>query len=125
MILDTCALLWLAINQSMLSESARKKIEESPLVGVSAISIFEIGQKYKGGQLELSLPTKEWFQRAITQHNLTVIDLSAEICLRATELPDIHKDPFDRLIIASAISVGRPVITTDSIFDKYGIETIS
>jgi PIN domain nuclease of toxin-antitoxin system len=68
---------------------------------------------------------KVWFERAITQHNLTVIDLSAEICLRATELPDIHKDPFDRLIIATAMSRGTPVITGDSIFAKYGITTIS
>jgi PIN domain nuclease of toxin-antitoxin system len=125
MILDTCALLWLAIDQRMLSESALGMIAESSVVGVSAISAFEIGQKHKRGQLELSLPPKQWFQRAIARHNLTVVDLSAEICLRATELPEIHKDPFDRLIIATAMSTGRPVLTGDSVFDQYGIETIA
>lgn len=125
MILDTCALLWLAVDQAKLSTTALKAIEESPILGVSAISAYEIGQKYKNGRLQLSLLPKVWFERAITQHNLTVIDLSAEICLRATELPDIHKDPFDRLIIATAISRGTPVITGDSIFAKYGITTIS
>lgn len=125
MILDTCALLWLAVDQAKLSTTALKAIEESPILGVSAISAYEIGQKYKNGRLQLSLLPKVWFERAITQHNLTVIDLSAEICLRANELPDIHKDPFDRLIIATAISRGTPVITGDSIFAKYGITTIS
>ena len=125
MILDTCALLWLAVDQAKLSTTALKAIEESPILGVSAISAYEIGQKYKNGRLQLSLLPKVWFERAITQHNLTVIDLSAEICLRANELPDIHKDPFDRLIIATAISRGTPVITGDSVFAKYGITTIS
>jgi PIN domain nuclease of toxin-antitoxin system len=125
MILDTCALLWLAVDQAKLSTTALKAIEASPILGVSAISAYEIGQKYKNGRLQLSLLPKVWFERAITQHNLTVIDLSAEICLRATELPDIHKDPFDRLIIATAMSRGTPVITGDSIFAKYGITTIS
>jgi PIN domain nuclease of toxin-antitoxin system len=125
MILDTCALLWLAIDQGMLSQSALETIESSPTVGISAISAFEIGQKFKRGQLELSLPPTQWFLRAITRHDLTVINLSAEICLRATELPQIHKDPFDRLIIATAMSTGRPVVTSDSIYAQYGIETIS
>ena len=125
MILDTCALLWLAVDQTMLSASALQAIEESPILGVSAISAFEIGQKYKCGKLRLTMLPKPWFDRAISQHNLSVIDLSAEICLRATELPDIHKDPFDRLIIATAMSKDVPVITGDSVFAKYGIETIS
>lgn len=125
MILDTCALLWLAIDQSMLSESLLERIASEPVVAVSAISAFEIGQKVKRGQLELSLPPQQWFQRAIAAHNLSVVDLSAEICLRATELPEIHRDPFDRLIIATAMSAGKPVITRDSVFAKYGIETIS
>jgi PIN domain nuclease of toxin-antitoxin system len=124
MILDTCALLWLAINQRMLSESALKSIDATPNLGVSAISAFEIGQKYKSGRLELSLPPRQWFERAIAQHRLTVIELTADICLRAMELPDIHKDPFDRLIIATAMSEGRPIVTSDSFFERYGIETI-
>lgn len=125
MILDTCALLWLAVQQDMLSKSALEAIDATPDVGVSAISAFEIGQKYKRGLLKLSLPPRQWFDRAVSRHRLSVIDLSADICLRATELPEIHKDPFDRLIIATAMSKGTSVVTSDSIFDKYGIETLS
>ena len=125
MILDTCALLWLAVDQSMLSRSTLEIIENSPKVGISTISAYEIGLKYERGQLELSLPPNQWFQRALSKHDLNVINLSAEICLRATELPGIHKDPFDRLIIATAQSVGSPVVTADPVFSLYGIETIS
>ncbi len=125
MILDTCALLWLAVDQGRLSESTLEAIDATHSVGVSAISAFEIGQKHKRGQLKLSLPPRQWFERAVAQHKLSVFNLTADTCLRATELPEIHKDPFDRLIIATAMSEGRPVITTDSVFGKYGIETLS
>lgn len=125
MILDTCALLWLATGDLRLSESSRKLIENATIVGVSAISAFEIGQKHRKGSLRLPAPPSEWFHTIIHHHELAVIDLSADICLRATELPEIHRDPFDRLIIATAMSLGRPVITTDSVFEQYGIETIS
>lgn len=67
---------------------------------------------------------KQWFERAIAHHNLTAIDLSAEICLLATELPEVHNAPFDRLIIATIMPEGTSVITRDSVFERYGIETI-
>jgi len=125
MILDTCALLWLAVDQQMLSQSTLSLIEDTPEVSFSAITAFEIGQKYHKGSLALSLPPTEWLQRAIEKHNLSPINLSAEICIRATELPEIHKDPFDRLIIASALTLGRKVVTTDANFAKYGVEVIN
>jgi len=125
MILDTCALLWLAVEQKRLSEPTLEAIDATHSVGVSAISAFEISQKYKRGQLELALPPRQWFERAVTQHKLSVLNLTADVCLCATELPEIHKDPFDRLIIATAMWEGRPVVTSDSVFEKYGIETLS
>lgn len=125
MILDTCALLWLASGDPQLNASIRGLIEAAPNVGVSSISAFEIGQKYQKGKLRLTTRPTEWFETIIEHHQLSVIDLSAEICLLATELPEIHKDPFDRLIIATAMNAARPVVTNDSIFNQYGIETIS
>lgn len=124
MILDTCALIWLAVDQSKLSHAALRAIDETTELNISSISAFEIGQKYKRGQLELSLAPRAWFNRALAQHKITVIDLSPDICLAATELPDIHKDPFDRLIIATAKARHQSVVTSDLIFEKYGVETI-
>ena len=125
MILDTCALLWLAADQSALSENTLTQIDQAPKLGISAISAFEIGQKYKRGQLKLSLPPMQWFERAIQKHRVTVIKPSVEICLCATELPDIHKDPFDRLIISTALLQQQTVVTTDTVFPLYGVETLS
>lgn len=125
MILDTCALLWLAAGDSQLSDSTRDLIENATFVGISSISAFELGQKYQRGKLTLPAQPSEWFQTISKHHTLTVVDISAAICLQATELPKIHKDPFDRLIIATALSTGRRVVTNDSVFSLYGVETIS
>lgn len=125
MILDTCALLWLASGAPQLNAEIRGLIEAAPDVGVSSISAFEIGQKYQKGKLRLPTRPSEWFETIIHHHQLSVVEPSAEICLRATELPEIHKDPFDRLIIATALTSARPVVTSDPIFKQYGIKTFS
>ena len=124
MILDTCALLWLASGDPRLSDSTRERIATAPNVEVSAISAFELGQKYNQGKLKLPTSPSKWFPSITDHYDITVEALSAEICLLATELPEIHKDPFDRLIIATAMTKGTPVITRDSIFERYGIEII-
>jgi PIN domain nuclease of toxin-antitoxin system len=125
MILDTCALLWLATGSAELSEATRALIEASPEITVSAISAHEIGQKYQIGKLRLPATPSKWFYTITAHHRLSVIDISAEVCLRATELPEIHKDPFDRMIIATAMKKHCAVVTKDSIFSRYGIKVIS
>ena len=85
MILDTCALLWLA------DESARDKISEptldlinnSAVVYVSAISGFEIGIKVAVGKLKLPVSPAKWFKTVLEFHHLDQIDLNLDICLKA------------------------------------------
>lgn len=125
MILDTCALLWLAAGDPRLNDSTRKLIADSPSVGVSAISAFEIAQKSRKGHLVLPDPPSEWFRTITDHHQIDRLNLTAELCLCATELPEIHKDPFDRLIIATALQLDRPVVTADTNFAKYGVGVLS
>lgn len=70
------------------------------------------------------MPPSEWFHAIVKHHGLTVINLDADICLRATELPQIHKDPFDRLIISTALRLEREVVTADAVFSSYGVDTL-
>lgn len=126
MILDTCALLWLAGESitDKITSSTLELINDSPLVYVSAISGFEIGTKVGGGKLSLPASPTEWFNAVLTFHNLEMMDLSLDICIKATELPKIHKDPCDRFIIASALKYGFPVVTSDTRFKEYGVEVL-
>jgi len=125
MILDTCALLWLAQGSGKLSKMARSRIEAAPVVYVSAISGFEIGVKYRAGKLDLPALPSDWFKAVIDHHGLTIFPLDLEICIRATELPEIHRDPCDRFIIATAQIHTFPVVTPDPVFREYDIEIIS
>ena len=124
MMLDTCALLWLASGEKKISRAALKQINEAPAVYVSAISGFEIAIKAGRGKLQLPLAPQEWFEKVIAHHGLTVLPLELNICIAAAQLPPIHNDPCDRFIIATARLNDLAVVTTDENFEKYSLTVL-
>ena len=124
MILDTCALLWLAAGSKKLSRATIKAIDEAPAVYVSTISGFEIALKVRNGKLELSCPVTNWFKQAVEHHGLTVLSLDVDVCITSADLPAIHDDPFDRFIIAAAKLHDLTVVTADEHFEEYGLTVI-
>lgn len=123
-LLDTCGLLWLVSGSGTLSASVLEQIDTEPIVSVSAISALEIGLKVRAGKLELPMPVGDWWEQAVTHHRLDVAATDATILIRSTELPPIHRDPADRIIIATALERRAPVVTSDRRFAEYGVETI-
>jgi len=123
-LLDTCALIWLGNGDESLSLDARQAIEECETVYVSPISLWEVSSKCRKGKLLLKHPPREWFNRILQRHRLDVLPLTNEIMFLAGELPEHHKDPADRMIIASAIVNGLVVATADHNFSLYGISII-
>lgn len=124
LILDTCALLWLASEDAALSATARRSIESASIVYVSAISSWEISLKVSQGSLVLPLEPLEWFTQVLKKHNLVVAPLDVDILVMANELPWHHKDPADRFIIATAKRKKITVVTTDKRFVDYGVNVI-
>ena len=124
MILDTCALLWLASGAKKLSRSTLQEINNAPVVYVSAISGFEIAIKVAKGKLKLPHPPQEWFEQVVEHHGLAVLPLAVDACIAAAQLPPIHDDPCDRFIIATARLHDLTVVTTDGQFEKYGLTVI-
>jgi PIN domain nuclease of toxin-antitoxin system len=122
MLLDTCALLWLAQGGGHLSAQTLQELAEAPFVYVSAISGFEIGIKYKKGKLGLPVPPSEWFPAIVDHHGLQVLSLDLDICIQSTQLPSVHPDPCDRMIIATAKRHGLRVVTADPVFKAYDID---
>ncbi len=125
MILDTCALLWLAAGDRKLSRAAIRQIEDSAAVYVSAISGFEIAIKAAKKKLKLPLRPRDWFEKVIQHHDLTVLPLTVDVCIAAAELPSHHDDPCDRFIIATAKLNDWTVVTADEQFKKYGVTVVS
>lgn len=119
-LLDTCTLLWLALDQTQLSDNARSRIEDPDVqIWVSAVSAFELGQKYARGSLKLGLSPDDWFNRALTSHRLQSLDLDAPAALRAAGLPRLHADPFDRLLIGTALEHRLTLLTPDPKIHAY------
>lgn len=123
-LLDTCALIWLGNGDAALSLDARQAIEECESVYVSPISLWEVSNKCRKGKLLLKHPPREWFDRIIQRHQLKILPLTNEVMFLAGELPEHHKDPADRMIIASAMVNGLVVVTADRNFPLYGIQTM-
>jgi PIN domain nuclease of toxin-antitoxin system len=125
MILDTCALLFLASGDRRLSRSARERLSREPVRWFCAISALEIGLKYREGKLELPLPPTRWLRALESRYALTELPLSSALCAVAADLPHHHRDPFDRFIIAGALDLRAPVVTVDPKFSPYGVEIVS
>jgi PIN domain nuclease of toxin-antitoxin system len=125
MILDTCALLFLASGDPRLSSVARARLSKQTARWFCAISAFEIALKCRQKKLELPLAPARWLQKMSQRYALTEIPLDSGLCLAAVALPDHHRDPFDRFIIAAAIRLDVPVVTIDPHFRQYGVEIVS
>jgi PIN domain nuclease of toxin-antitoxin system len=124
-LLDTCVLLWLAIDQTGLSEASRLILRShAGQLYVSPISAFEIGQKVAQGKLELQLSPGQWFPRALELHGLAETSFHSRIGLEAAALPDLHRDPFDRLLVATARIQNLTLLTPDPLIRQYpGLRT--
>ncbi|PYS42582.1 MAG: PIN domain nuclease [Acidobacteria bacterium] len=124
LILDTCALLWLAAGDKKLSLAALQKINDPPAVYLCAISGFEIAIKVAKRQLKLPLRPQDWLNKVTEHHDLTVLPLTLDICIASVELPPFHDDPCDRFIIAAAKLNDLTVVTADDRFGRYSVRTI-
>ena len=125
-LLDTCTLLWLAADSEELPQQVRELlVTNGGMIFCSAISGLEIAIKVRQKKLKLPLPTAQWFPQVLAHHGVADIALSAEAAILSGELPLIHNDPFDRLIIATALTNGMSIITPDSVIAEYPqVETI-
>ena len=90
MLLDTCAMIWLAMGGGSLSERAKQEIEEAPAVYVSSISAFEIAYASARGGLELPWDAERWYLEVLDKHSLTEVLLSSKIAIPSTKLPMVH-----------------------------------
>ncbi|MFA6961351.1 MAG: type II toxin-antitoxin system VapC family toxin [Opitutaceae bacterium] len=118
--MDTCTLLWLVLDQSQLSTVAGACLKENAGgLYVSPLTAFEIGQKTAAGKLTLELPPARWFARALELHGLRECAFTSAIALRASALPRLHADPFDRILIATAQHDAFTLLTPDPKIRAY------
>ncbi len=122
-LMDTCALLALAGGE--LPDDAAMALRQAPEAYVSVVSAWEVAIKVAGGKLRLSTPPVHWFRGLLERHDLKEVPLDAGIACAAAALPPLHRDPFDRAIVALAQAHGFTVLTSDENIRKYpGVTTL-
>jgi len=94
-------------------------IESADRVAVSPVSCYEIALSNQRGRLSLPCNSEAWLQDALAPSGIEILPISASIAARAVKLSPIHKDPFDRIIIASAIEHQAQLASVDSLFPRY------
>jgi PIN domain nuclease of toxin-antitoxin system len=119
-VLDTHIWFWMMTQDfQKFPDVWRDAMETAPQVGVSAISCYEIALAHQRGRLELPCPLSEWLAEALLPSEINLLPLTPEIAIRAVNLSPIHKDPFDRIIIATAIEYKAKLASIDNLFPKY------
>ena len=109
---------WLSSTQP-LDEKLKTSIEEAERLAVSAVSCWEVAYLAKKHRIELPVALSEWMTAALGGSGVEVIDISSRIAVQSAELPDIHRDPADRFIIATALESGFHVVSFDERFKQY------
>jgi len=122
LLLDTHVLLWWLADDPALSPDVRKQIaSHQNLVYVSAVSVWEIVVKQALGKLAIA---KDWAD-ALEEDGFRRLPVTWEHALRVGQLPDVHRDPFDRLLVAQAAGEDLVLVTHDRLLEGYGVPLLA
>jgi PIN domain nuclease of toxin-antitoxin system len=121
-LLDTHAAIWALDRPEALSALARNAVSTGPNV-LSVVSYWEVMIKSMKGTLDVGDPRAWWFD-ALEQLAATPLVLRPEHVAAVYRLPPVHKDPFDRMLIAQATVEGLALVTTDGKIARYASERL-
>ena len=123
-LLDTCALIWLGMGGGDLSEDARKRISVASALHYSPISAWEIARLQWVVKIVIPNAPDGFLSDLVDQYGLSAIPPTDDIMIRAAQLPMHHRDPADRIIIATSLVHDLMIVTGDEKFAQYGVRTI-
>ena len=125
LLLDAHTLIWAVDDPAKLGPDATTALQApSNDLLLSAGTIWEISIKVGLGKLSLSLPFQQWMEQAIHDLAAAVLPITIEYAAVQSGLPTHHGDPFDRLLAAQAQVENGPLVSTDAVFDQYGIQRV-
>ena len=124
LLLDTCTFLWIISEPGKISQQALtlfKDMEND--VFLSVVSTWEISIKYHLGKLPLPDAPETFLPVQRESHFIESLPLNEESTLQLPRLPDLHNDPFDRMLICQAITHGLTLLTPDLLIRQYPVRT--
>jgi len=122
LLLDTHALIWWLVGARALSKPARLAIEDPENdVHVSAVSTWEIATKHQLGKLPIVAHIMQNLAGVIAEQDFLPVPITLRHGQTAGALPGPHRDPFDRMLMAQAMSENLVLVSNEQVFDAYGV----
>ena len=123
-LLDTCSALWYFNGDESMPQSTREIILNADnVIYVSIATVWEVAIKIGINKLSFD-GNIEGFIEAIEDEDFSLLDITTKHIKEVIDLPFIHRDPFDRMLVAQAVTEEIPIMTTDSEILKYNIDSI-
>jgi len=122
-LLDTHTLIWFVMGDSRISVSVRSQIENNDNL-LSVASVWEMAIKHSIGKLNFGMAFAEFIEQQIIINGIELLPITIDHIAVVSTLPLHHRDPFDRLLIAQAITENIPMLSADKIFDAYPIRRL-
>lgn len=123
-LLDTHVWLWMLTDPARLGSALPFLEDASNELFFSAASSWEISIKHALGRLPLPEPPSAYVPARIRTTGVTPLAVGHSHALAVADLPDHHRDPFDRLLVAQAVVEGVPLITADDVLTRYNVEVM-
>jgi PIN domain nuclease of toxin-antitoxin system len=118
--LDTHTWLWWVQGVSAsLPAKAAERIRTADVVAVASVSCLEVAWLAKKGRIVLPGTVESFFDEALGKAGLQLLPLTPSIAAKSAALPDIHRDPIDRVIVATAIEHGAELLSKDELIARY------
>ncbi|MDZ7400918.1 MAG: type II toxin-antitoxin system VapC family toxin [candidate division KSB1 bacterium] len=128
-VLDTHIWVWWVHDDTKLTSTQIEiiKANEDNIIGVSAISCWEVAKLIELKRLEIPCEISDWFEQALSYPGIRVLELTPEIAIESTQLPGkFHRDPADQMIVATARIYHCPLVTSDIKILRYShVKTVS
>lgn len=113
-LLDTHVLLWWKADRRRLSTTARRHIDEAAELLISPLTFWEVAMLVEKQRIALDRPTTAWTNDVLTDPRVSLAPVTPEIAVAAAELAEFQGDPVDRILTATAVENGLPILTKDA-----------
>ena len=124
-LLDTHAFIWWDSEPEKLSAQVLTLCQESNTqLFLSMASLWEMQIKIQLGKLKLHQTLEQVIQSQIIENNIQLLDITAQHIFQLSSLGELHKDPFDRMIISQSLHEDLPVLSKDKAFSQYPVRVV-
>ena len=123
-LLDTHSLIWFFEGSTKLPQAIRQIIADPKNdIYLSVVSLWEMAIKISLGKLTLAQPLEKVIER-LPEESIFLLDITPKQVLQVMTLPLHHRDPFDRMLVAQALSLDFTLVSNEEMFDGYGVKRV-